>query len=185
MCLTCGHFSCLMVGRVVASPHCADCGDAAAATQPETTQRKGTAMGLFKQMKQMKDMMEDAPDQIRNARAMGAQAQEMATAQQAAAQAQMAQMNASLGSLPGGGSLGSFAPDPAALTPIGGVTLEQYVEISKDIAASGASDAASAASAASAKGVSPENWAEAVEGWNKRIKTNGGVAHQFNQLYSA
>jgi hypothetical protein len=140
-------------------------------------------MGMFKQIKQMKDMMEDAPDQIRNARAMGAQAQEMAAAQQAAAQAQMAQMNTAMAGMPAGA--GSFAPDPAALTPIGGVTLEQYVEISKDIAASGASDAASGASAAAAKGVSPENWAEAVEGWNKRIKTNGGVAHQFNQLYSA
>jgi hypothetical protein len=135
-------------------------------------------MGMFKQLKDMKGMMEDAPDMIKNARAMGAQAQEMAAAQQAAAQAQMA----SVGAMPG---VGSFAPDPAALTPIGGVTLEQYVAISKDIAASGSSDEASAASAAAAKGVSAENWKEAVEGWNHRIKTNGGVAHQFNQLYSA
>jgi hypothetical protein len=136
-------------------------------------------MGMFKQLKDMKGMMEDAPEQIRNARAMGEQAQQLAAAQQAAAQAQMA----GISNLPGG--VGSFAPDPAALTPIGGVTLEQYAEISKDIAASGSSDAASAASAAAAKGVSAENWAEAVEGWNHRIKTNGGVAHQFNQLYSA
>ena len=113
---------------------------------------------------------------IRNARAMGAQAQEMAAAQQAAAQAQMAGM----ANMPGAGS---FAPDPAALTPIGGVTLSSTA-ISKDIAASGSSDEASAASAAAAKGVSAENWKEAVEGWNQRIKTNGGVAHQFNQLYA-
>jgi hypothetical protein len=135
-------------------------------------------MGMFKQLKDMKGMMEDAPDMIKNARAMGAQAQEMAAAQQAAAQAQMAGM----GAIPGAGS---FAPDPAALTPIGGVTLEQYVAISKDIAASGSSDEASAASAAAAKGVSGADWKEAVEGWNHRIKTNGGVANQFNQLYSA
>ena len=135
-------------------------------------------MGMFKQLKDMKGMMEDAPDMIKNARAMGAQAQEMAAAQQAAAQAQMAGM----GAMPGAGS---FAPDPAALTPIGGVTLEQYASISKAIAASGSSDEASAASAAAAQGVSAENWKEAVEGWNHRIKTNGGVAHQFNQLYAA
>lgn len=110
---------------------------------------------------------------------MGAQAQELAAAQQAAAQAQMA----GLSNLPAGA--GSFAPDPAALTPIGGVTLEQYVEISKEIAASGSSDAASAAAVAAGKGISAESWAEAVEGWNHRIKTNGGVAHQFNTLYSA
>jgi hypothetical protein len=65
------------------------------------------------------------------------------------------------------------------------VTLEQYVAISKEIAASGSSDEASAASAAAGHGVSADDWKEAVEGWNKRIKTNGGVAHQFNQLYSA
>lgn len=134
-------------------------------------------MGMFKQLKDMKGMIEDSPEMIRNARAMGAQAQEMAAAQQAAAQAQMAGM----ANMPGAGS---FAPDPAALTPIGGVTLEQYAAISKDIAASGSSDEASAASAAAAKGVSAENWKEAVEGWNQRIKTNGGVAHQFNQLYA-
>jgi hypothetical protein len=140
-------------------------------------------MGMFKQLKDMKGMIEDAPAQLKQAQAMGAQAQEMAAAQQAAAQAQMAQVSAAY-NIPAG-QAGSFAPDPAALTPIGGVTLEQYVEISKDIAASGSSDEASAASCAAAKGVSADNWKEAVEGWNHRIKTNGGVAHQFNTLYSA
>ena len=139
-------------------------------------------MGMFKMMKDMKGMIEDSPEMIKNAKAMGAQAQEMAAAQQAAAQAQMAQASAAY-NIPGG-QPGSFAPDLAALTPIGGVTLEQYVAISKDIAASGSSDEASSASAAAAKGVSAENWKEAVEGWNQRIKTNGGVAHQFNQLYT-
>jgi hypothetical protein len=139
-------------------------------------------MGMFKQMKDMKNVINESPEMIRNARAMGAQAQEMAAAQQAAAQAQMAQVSAQY-NVPA--AQGGFAPDPAALTPIGGVTLEQYVAISKDIAASGSSDEASSASAAAAKGVSADDWKEAVEGWNKRIKTNGGVAHQFNQLYSA
>lgn len=134
-------------------------------------------MGMFKQLKDMKGMIEDAPGMIKGAQAMGAQAQEMAAAQQAAAQAQMAQV----GAIPGG----SFAPDPAALTPIGGVTLEQYVEISKAIAASGSSDEASAASVAAGKGVSADDWKAALDGWNQRIRTNGGVAHQFNQLYSA
>jgi hypothetical protein len=139
-------------------------------------------MGMFKQMKDLKATVEAAPDMIKNAKAMSAQAQEMAAAQQAASQAQMAQISAQY-NVPG--AQGGFAPDPAALTPIGGVTLEQYVAISKDIAASGSSDEASSASAAAAHGVSADDWKEAVEGWNKRIKTNGGVAHQFNQLYSA
>jgi hypothetical protein len=139
-------------------------------------------MGIFKQIKDMKDMVNAAPGLVQQAQQMGAQAQQMAAAQQAAAQAQMAQVSAAY-NIPGG-QPGSFAPDPAALTPIGGVTLEQYVAISKDIAASGSSDEASAASAASAHGVSADNWKEAVDGWNQRIKTNGGVAHQFNQLYT-
>jgi len=139
-------------------------------------------MGMFKMMKDMKGMIEDAPDMVKNAKAMGAQAQEMAAAQQAAAAAQMQAVSAAY-NVPAG-TPGSFAPDPAALTPIGGVTLEQYVAISKDIAASGSSDEASAASAAAAQGVSAENWKEAVDGWNQRIRTNGGVAHQFNQLYA-
>jgi hypothetical protein len=140
-------------------------------------------MGMFKQLKDMKGMIEDAPDMIKNAKAMGAQAQEMAAAQQAAAQAQMAQVSAAY-NVPSG-QPGSFAPDPAALEPIGGVTLEQYAEISKEIAAGGSSDEASAASVAAGHGVSAKNWKEAMEGWNHRIKTNGGVAHQFNQLYTA
>ena len=135
-------------------------------------------MGMFKQLKDMKGMIEDAPGMVKNARAMGAQAQEMAAAQQAAAAAQMQAVSAQYG------TAGSLAPDPAALTPIGGVTLEQYVAISKEIAASGSSDETSAASVASSHGVSGDDWKAAVEGWNQRIKTNGGVAHQFNQLYT-
>ena len=138
-------------------------------------------MGMFKQLKDMKGMIEDAPGMVKNARAMGAQAQEMAAAQQAAAAAQMAAVSAQYGTP---GAPGAFAPDPAALTPIGGVTLEQYVAISKEIAASGSSDESSSASVASGHGVSGDDWKAAVEGWNQRIKTNGGVAHQFNQLYT-
>jgi hypothetical protein len=135
-------------------------------------------MGMFKQLKDMKGMIEDAPGMIKGAQAMGAQAQEMAAAQQAAAQAQMAQ----LGALPGAGS---FAPDPAALTPIGGVTLEQYVEISKAIAAAGPSSAEEGLAVAASKGVSADDWKAAMDGWNQRIRTNGGVAHQFNVLFSS
>jgi hypothetical protein len=140
-------------------------------------------MGMFKQLKDMKGMIEDAPGMIKQSQSMAAQAQEMAAAQQAAAQTQMAQAQGAMAAA--GVTPGSFEPDPAALTPIGGVTLEQYVEISKDIAASGSSDDASAASCAAAKGVSADDWKEAVEGWNQRIKTNGGVRYKFNSLYSA
>jgi phage-related minor tail protein len=58
-------------------------------------------MGIFKQIKDMKDMVNAAPALVEQAQQMGAQAQQMAAAQQAAAQARMAQF--------GGGQPGAFA----------------------------------------------------------------------------
>lgn len=47
-------------------------------------------MGMFKQLKDLKQTVEAAPAMIEQAQALGAQAQQMAAAQQAAAQAQAA-----------------------------------------------------------------------------------------------
>ena len=50
-----------------------------------------SSVGLFKQMKDTKDMVNAAPGMVAQAQQMAAQAQQMAAAQQAATQAQMAQ----------------------------------------------------------------------------------------------
>jgi hypothetical protein len=131
-------------------------------------------VGLFKSMKDMKQMAEGAPDMIRQAQQLGAQAQEMQAAQQAAAQAQMAavqQQQAAAGPPTG--------PD---FEPIAGVSLEQYATISKGLAAHGY-DQSKAVEVAASHGVSPDNWQQALDGWNGRIKANPAVGQQFNKLY--
>jgi hypothetical protein len=129
-------------------------------------------MGMFKRMKDMKDMVEASPDMVRQARQMGAQAQEYATAQQAAMGAQTAQ------------------PAPPAATagtadfdPIAGVPIELYAEISKGLAAYNY-DITKGPEVAASKGVSAESWNAAMTGWNDRIKANRAVAQRFNALYT-
>jgi hypothetical protein len=48
-------------------------------------------VGIFKQLRDAKDMINATPGMVSQAQQMGAQAQEMAAAQQAAMQAQLAQ----------------------------------------------------------------------------------------------
>ena len=135
-------------------------------------------MGLFKQLKDMKGMIEDAPEMIRGAHAMGAQAQEMAAAQQAAAAAQMAA--AGQYAQPQAAPAGATS---AAYEPVAGVSLELYAEISKGLAAVGY-DQSKAPEIAATHGVSGESWQAAVDGWNDRIKTTPEIAARFNALYT-
>jgi hypothetical protein len=133
-------------------------------------------VGIFKRMKDMKDMVEAAPGMVQQARQLGAQAQEFAAAQQAAAQAQMNQMAQSRPvNTPGAG---------ADQTPIAGVSIELYAEISKGLAAYGY-DQSKAVELAAAKGIPADAWAEALAGWNQRIAADPSVAQRFNTLYRA
>lgn len=137
-------------------------------------------MGMFKQMKDMKNMVEQAPDMINQAQQLGAQAQEMGAAQQAAAmQAQQAAMaNANAAAAAGAPSAGGD------FTPINGVTLEQYTSICKGLGA-GAADPAQAHTAAGAAGISPEDWDAATAGWGQRMQGGTAVGQKFNALYQA
>ena len=132
-------------------------------------------MGLFKQMKDMKEMVEAAPGMVQSARQMGAQAQEMAAAQQAAAQQQMAAMSAA--------SQAAAQAGTADFEPIAGVSLETYADVSKGLAAYNY-DQSKAVEIAASKGISPENWEQAMAGWNDRIKAAPAVAQRFNALYT-
>lgn len=136
-------------------------------------------MGLFKQMKDMKNMVETAPERVRAAQAMGAQAQEMAAAQRAAASAQMA-------SVAQAASTASSASAPAGAVstePIAGVSLGLYADIARDLAAYGY-DRSKGVEVAASKGVSAGSWGAALEGWNERIKSDRTVAQAFNRLYT-
>jgi hypothetical protein len=129
-------------------------------------------MGLFKQIKDMKQVVAAAPDMVEQAQEMQKNAQQMAAAQQAQTQQAAAAQQAAIA----GAATG---PD---FEPIAGVSIELYAEISKGLAAVNY-DQTQAPALAAAKGVTPENWAAAVEGWNARMQTNPAVGQRFNQLY--
>jgi hypothetical protein len=136
-------------------------------------------MGLFKQMKDMKNMVETAPERVRAAQAMGAQAQEMAAAQRAAAAAQMASVAQAASAAPSAGaSVGAVSTEPIA-----GVSLALYADIARELAACGY-DQSKGVEVAASKGVSADSWSAALEGWNERIKSDRTVAQEFNRLYT-
>ena len=129
-------------------------------------------MGLFKQMKDMKNVVNAAPDMVRQAQQMSAQAQQYATAQQVAyQQSQAAQQS----------TVAAQATD-ADFEPIAGVSLEAYVAVSKGLAAYGY-DPTKAPEVAASMGINSDSWQQASEGWNSRMRANPGVAQRFNAVY--
>jgi hypothetical protein len=68
--------------------------------------------------------------------------------------------------------------------PIAGVTLRAYAEINVEFAHE-LYETAKATSIAAARGISPASWKAAVEGWNRRIRTEPSVAAEFERLYAA
>ena len=125
-------------------------------------------MGLFKQIKDMKQTVAAAPEMVEQAQQMAANAQQM-QAQQAAAAQQASQQEAAA----------ATGPD---FEPVSGVSLEQFAEVSKGLAAVNY-DQSQAPAIAASKGISGENWQAAGDGWNARIKANPAVAKRFNALY--
>jgi hypothetical protein len=125
-------------------------------------------VGLFKQIKDMKQTVAAAPEMVEQAQQMAANAQQM-QAQQAAAAQQASQQEAAA----------ATGPD---FEPISGVSLGQFAEVSKGLAAVNY-DQSQAPAIAASKGISGESWQAAVDGWNARIKANPAVAKRFNALY--
>ena len=130
-------------------------------------------MGLFKDIKDMKNVVAAAPDMVEEAQKMAANAQAMA-AQQAAAAAAMAQQQAAAAALPATG------PD---FDPVAGVSLELYAEVSKGLAEYNY-DQAMAPQIAGTKGIAADAWQTAADAWNARMKANPAVAQRFNALYT-
>jgi hypothetical protein len=130
-------------------------------------------MGLFKQMKDLKETVAAAPSMVEEAQKLAANAQAMAAQQQAAAAAMMAQQQAAAAGPVTG-------PD---FEPVAGVSLELYAEIAKGLAAYNY-DQSKAPLIAGEKGISAEAWQTAGDTWNERIKANPAVAQRFNALYT-
>lgn len=135
-------------------------------------------MGLFKQMKDMKQMVEAAPAMIGQAQSLGAQAQQMGLAQQQAAQVQAQQAAAAAA------AAGVSTSGPGQLDPIAGVSLQQFAAVSKGLSAY-AYDVTKAPLVASQHGITADAWETATAGWNGRITADPSVAQAFNTAYRA
>ena len=136
-------------------------------------------MGLFKSVKDMKNMVHEAPALIDQSTQLAANAQAMGAAQQAAAQQVMAQQGMAPVAAPGVAS-GTFDPDFA---PINNVSIELYAEISRSFAEVNY-DQTKGPELAARKGVAAADWEAAMAGWNARMTTNPSVASRFNALYT-
>lgn len=131
-------------------------------------------MGLFKQMKDMKDLVAAAPGLVEQGQEMAANAQVMQ--QQMMAQ-QQAAMQQAMGQAQGG-----VAPQPGGLDPIAGVDLQTYAKIVKAIAPLN-NDQSLLPGIAAANGVDGASWQQAHDGWNARISGDPGVASAFSAAY--
>jgi len=137
-------------------------------------------MGLFKDFKDMKDMVSAAPGMIDSANELAANAQAQAAAQQAqfgaggmGGQAYVNNLNAGI----------NGEPSADALKPISGVTLETYTAIIKELGARG-NDQSLLPEIAQSHGVKPADWEKAKEGWGARIKDDRALGSKFNTLYT-
>jgi hypothetical protein len=136
-------------------------------------------MGIFKGMKQMKEAVAGAPGLIEQAQQLQAASQDLVAQQQAAAAA----------GVPAGGIGSGITPAPAPgslsdahLAAIGGVSLDLYAELSRELGARGYSLEQAPALAAE-RGIAAADWHAAVDGWNGRMAANPAVALQFNRIY--
>lgn len=136
-------------------------------------------MGLFKQMKDMKDAVKAAPGLVDQAQQMAAtaqqyQAQAMVQQQSVMGQAVAHQMAAS----------GQLQPQAGGLDPIAGVDINLYATIVKAIAPHGYDQSLLPGIAAS-HGVGADAWQLAHDGWNARIQNDPAVARAFSDVYRA
>lgn len=132
-------------------------------------------MGLFKQMKDAKQMVAAAPGMVDQAQQMAASAQQMQAQQMQAAQYQQAAMHQQA-------AAGNLAPQPGGLDPIAGVSLQQYAVIVKAIAPLNYDQSALPGIAAS-HGIDGSSWQQAHDGWNARIQGDPAVARAFSDIY--
>jgi cytosine/adenosine deaminase-related metal-dependent hydrolase len=118
----------------------------------------------FKKLKDLRNVVAEAPGLIEQAQKLQAQAQGMQAAQMAA------------------GTGAAAAIDPHLLEPIAGVTLEKYAELAKAVGERKL-DQAGIESFVQLHGLTPETWQAAYDGWNERFKGNMGLSVHFGTLY--
>ncbi len=130
-------------------------------------------MGLFKQMKDMKNMVAAAPEMIESAQTMSAQAKQFQNAQMGAMQA---------GTIPGMPAMSGGPVDSAKLAPISGVSIELYAQLAKTIGEQKL-DTDGTTRLVGTQGLTSVQWDEAYEGWNARFKNDMALSTHFGLLY--
>ena len=128
-------------------------------------------MGLFKDIKDMKDMAHAAPGMIRQTVELGEAAKANGAAQQAAGAQYMTQMST------------MASPFAGETDAIAGVDLALFTTISRSFAEVGY-DQARGPELAARHGVGAAQWQTAMDGWNARIASDPAVASAFNTLYT-
>jgi len=130
---------------------------------------------MFRQIKEMKAMLEGAPDPVEQVPPVSTESQRLAMAQAVVRQARV-------GGTRSGYTEAGYARAGGEDEPVAGVSLEQYAAISKYAAAFG-HDPAKMAEFAAAHGISALAWQNAVTGWNARLRADAAVARRFNLRY--
>jgi hypothetical protein len=64
------------------------------------------------------------------------------------------------------------------------VTLEAYTAVIKELGARG-NDQSLLPEIAQSKGIKPDDWEKAKEGWGARIKDDRALGSKFNTLYTS
>lgn len=125
-------------------------------------------MGIFKQMKDMKTVVNAAPGMVAEAQQMQAQAQQMQAAQGMA-----------------GGMPAPIAPDDPILAPIAGIDLQRYAQLSKAVGVHGLKNQEQIDDYMTRAGHTPEAWQQAYDGWNERFKANMSLSTLYAQHFNA
>jgi hypothetical protein len=125
-------------------------------------------VGLFKQIKQMKESVSEAPELVRSAMEM-----------QTAMQTPPAAPSAAAGAGTGAATSSSGLDDEV----ISNVSLARYAEISRVGTERGVTDLAGVAAIAAEHGISASDWQAAMSGWNARFASDTNAAMRFNALW--
>ena len=136
-------------------------------------------MGLFKSIKDMKDMVSAAPGLIDQSQQMAASAQAM----QAAQMQQMGQMGQMQQAMAYNQQVGQAIP-AEQLSPINGVDMPTYAWVAKRVAEQGYNQSLATGFAAQ-RGITAADWDAAAAGWSSRMTAVPAMGPEFRRHYDA
>jgi hypothetical protein len=130
-------------------------------------------MGLFKQMKQIKQVTAETPDLVRSAMAL----------QQAQADAANSAMIAAAAASGGDRHTAAVSNSSAVGDSIAGVSLVEYAAVTRIATDRGITDPAGFAGIARQRGIDAASWDAAMLGWAERFTVDPAAAMRFSALW--